>query len=396
MLLLFATLFNKRARLWIRGRKDIWQQIMRARLSETQNIWFHVASLGEFEQARPLIEKIYTKFPDYKIILTFFSPSGYEVREDYEYADYVWYLPLDTRKNAKKFLEKINPEKVFFVKYDFWYFYLEECYKNKIETYLVSGIFRPKQIFFKKIGKSYAEVLTFFTHLFVQDEESARLLDTLNIKNYTVTGDTRFDRVIQIAEKSAEYPKIVDFINDKFTIIAGSSWEADERLLFEFINKSLNEKFIIAPHIINDEHIVKILQGIVRPVIRYSKIENQDLSNYQVLIIDNMGMLSSIYKYAQVAYIGGGFGSGIHNIIEAAVFGMPIIFGKNYHKFNEAIDLIELKAAYSVKDVNEIEHYFNLFIKDENFLKAVSEKAKKYVYKNKGATEMVMKKVFDI
>ncbi|MBN2663775.1 MAG: 3-deoxy-D-manno-octulosonic acid transferase [Bacteroidales bacterium] len=388
------SLFNEKAKLWVRGRKNIWNTITKSDANNTYNIWFHVSSLGEFEQARPLIEQIKNKYPEFKIVLTFFSPSGYEIRNNYKNADYIWYLPVDTPKNAKRFVKFIKPIKVFFVKYDFWYFYLSFLKKNSIPTYLVSGIFRQNQLFFKKIGKKYSKLLSSFTHFFVQNQESEILLNSLGYKNISVVGDTRFDRVIDIAENSKNFNKIEGFINNKFCIICGSTWPEDEKYLLQYANNSIEHKFIIAPHNIDEQHIINILQKINRPVIRYSKIEDQDLSNYQILIIDNIGMLASIYKYGKIAYVGGGFGAGIHNIIEAAVYGMPVVFGTNFKKFQEAKDLIEQKVAFSISDYHKLEHYFNLFFKDKNFLKTVSDKAKNYVYENKGATQTILKQVF--
>jgi len=387
--------FNCKAKLLVDGRKNIWEIIEKSDASKSKNIWFHVSSLGEFEQARPLIEKIKNQYPHYKVILTFFSPSGYEIRKNYEKADYIWYLPIDTPKNARRFIEFINPEKVFFVKYDFWFFYLNTLSEKNIETFLVSGIFRKNQFFFKRIGKQYAKLLDAFTHFFVQNQNSKVLLNSLSYTNVSVVGDTRFDRVIKIAENSTELPDINRFVGDNYCIISGSSWPEDEKLFLRYVNESVEQKFIIAPHNINEENIISLLQGINRPVIRFSKIANQDLTNYPVLIIDNIGMLSSVYKYGKVAYIGGGFGTGIHNVIEAAVYGMPVVFGPKYKKFQEAKDLIDIKAAYSIADYQTLEHTLNLLVKEDSFLENVSEKAKDYVYKNKGATEKIFNYVFD-
>lgn len=387
--------FNKKINLWVKGRKNLLSNIKKANISETRNIWFHAASLGEFEQARPLIESIKKQYPYYKIVLTFFSPSGYEIRKDYKFADYVWYLPTDSKKNSKFFIKYINPEKVFFIKYDFWYFYLKTLSENKIPTYLVSGIFRKNQIFFKSYAKKYSAVLGFFNHLFVQNEVSANLLKNISVKNVTITGDTRFDRVISIAEKSENIDIVENFITNKQCIIAGSTWTQDEILLTKFINRSYNIKFIIAPHEVAESNIINLLKMINRPVIRYSRAKDTDLSDYQVLIIDNIGLLASVYKYANIAYIGGGFGAGIHNILEAAVFGVPIIFGPKHSKFKEAEELIQLKAAFSIKTFDDLKKYFELFLNDHNFMEATSEKSRKYVYKNKGATMLIMKHVFN-
>ncbi len=389
-----ASIFNNKAKLWVKGRKNLLNKINEKIFKTTHNIWFHAASVGEFEQARPLIEKIKTQFPNYKIILTFFSPSGYELRKNYDKADFIYYLPADTQKNAKKFIEKINPEIVFFVKYEFWYFYLQTLRKKAIKTYLISGIFRENQIFFRRIGRKYAELLTCFEHFFVQNQESADLLSKLGYKNITTAGDTRFDRVIEIAENSGNLPEIEKFVNNDLCIIAGSTWQPDEDLLVKYIN-STNIKFIIAPHEINKNHIDKLSQKINKKTILYSNISTTQQTDYQVVIINNIGMLSKIYKYGKIAYIGGGFGAGIHNIIEAAVYGMPVIFGTNYKKFQEAKDLIEIGSAFSIENYSELENIFNKLLNNPDLLKKCSDKARQYVYKNKGATKQIIDYIFD-
>lgn len=392
-MILIASLFNKKAKLWLTGRKNILKNLKNENFISP--IWFHVSSLGEFEQARPIIEKIKKHFPTQQIILTFFSPSGYEIRKNYNQADFVYYLPIDTKKNAKLFLKIIEPKIVFFVKYDFWKNYIEQIYFNKIPLYLVSGIFREEQIFFKNIGKKYAEILKYFTRHFVQDQKSVDLLKSINIKNVTLAGDTRFDRVIEISEQSEKIEIIENFVGNKFCFIAGSTWLADEKILSEYINNQLKDiKFIIAPHDISENRIIEFLQLLKKNAVRFSKAEINTVNEYSVLIIDNMGMLSSIYKYAKIAYIGGGFGTGIHNVLEAAVYGMPVIFGPNYKKFNEAKDLIDLKAAFSIKNYTDFQNTIDMFMDDEVFLTSTSEKAKYYVGKNKGASQIVLNFVF--
>lgn len=390
ILIWLASFFNSKAKLWIQGRKGIFEKIEADKIAIKNVIWFHVSSLGEFEQARPIIEKIKKKNNSQKILLTFFSPSGYEIRKDFKLVDYVYYLPIDTIKNAKKFLKLINPKIVVFVKYDFWFNYIEQIYKKSIPLYLVSGIFREKQLFFKKIGKSYAKLLTYFTHLFVQDNVSVELLKSLEIKNVTLAGDTRFDRVIEIAEKSIDIDIVEKFKDNKTTIVVGSSWLVDEKIFTEFINLTYeNIKFIIAPHHTEENRIIELLQLLKKKVVRFSKANMETVSDFQVLIIDNIGMLSSIYKYGNIAYIGGGFGTGIHNILEAAVYGMPIVFGPNYKKFNEAKQLIALKTAFPITNLEDFTRIMKTFLSDENFLASTSEKAKNYVYHNKGATEKI-------
>jgi 3-deoxy-D-manno-octulosonic-acid transferase len=386
-----VSFFNSKAKLWIQGRKAVFDKIEADKIVSKNVIWFHVASLGEFEQARPLIEKIKNKNSAQKILLTFFSPSGYEIRKNYKFADYIHYLPIDTIKNAQKFLKLTNPKLVIFVKYDFWYNYIEQIYKKSIPLYLVSGIFREKQIFFKKSGKSYAKLLTYFTHLFVQDDISVDLMKSIGIGNVTKTGDTRFDRVIEIAEQSYEIEIVEKFKDNKTTLVVGSSWLADEKIFTEFINSTFEDiKFIIAPHHIEENRIIELLQLLNKKVVRFSKANIETVADFQVLIIDNIGMLSSIYKYGNIAYVGGGFGTGIHNILEAAVYGMPIVFGTNYKRFNEAKEMIAIKTAFSIDNLEDFTRIMKTFLSDENFLASTSQKAKNYVYQNKGATEIVL------
>ena len=391
----FVAFFNNKAKLWIRGRRGVFEKIKKDNISEKGVIWFHVSSLGEFEQARPLIEKIKQKNSSDKILLTFFSPSGYEVKSNYKFADYIYYLPIDTKKNAVKFIKLVKPKLIFWVKYDFWFNYIEQIFENSIPLYLISGIFREKQIFFKKKGKKYANLLNYFTHLFVQDDISVELMKSMDILNVTKVGDTRFDRVIEIAEQSTEIEIVKTFVEDKLCLVVGSSWLADDKIITEFINSSSeNIKFIIAPHNIEEERIVELLQLLNKKVIRFSKAELLNVADFQVLIIDNIGILSSVYKYGKIAYIGGGFGTGIHNILEAAVYGMPVVFGKNYKKFNEAKEMIALKTAFSISNSEEFNRTLNIFLSDENFMDRTAEKARDYVYQNKGATNKILNYVF--
>ncbi len=336
-----ASVFNTKAKLWVAGRKDIFKQIADKLKDDKFRIWIHVSSLGEFEQGRPLMELLKKEYPDYKIFLTFFSPSGFEVQKNYKFADYIFYLPLDTKSNAVKFVDLINPDIAIFVKYEFWYNHLKALSDKKIPTYLISGIFRPSHAFFKWYGKWYKQILYFFDHFFVQNSESKQLLENIGLRNVTISGDTRFDRVAEIAQKAKPIPFIEKFCEDNTTVIFGSSWKADEELFFDFINKNENNiKFIIAPHEIHEENIVKIMSRITQPILRYSQIEHNKSNDARVLIIDNIGMLSTAYKYGSIAHIGGGFGSGIHNILEAATFGLPILFGPNYHKFQESLKVL--------------------------------------------------------
>jgi len=389
-----ASFFNKKAKFWIEGRKDFWTKLEDAKIKDTQNIWFHVASLGEFEQGRTVIEAIKKLKPEYKIVLTFFSPSGYEIRKNYDKADYIFYLPLDTKYNAKKFIEIVKPKIVFFVKYEFWYHYLNQLFKSNIETYIFSSIFREKQIFFKPYGKWYRGILKFFKHIFVQNQNSIDLLKTININNTTLSGDTRFDRVFEISQNVKKYPIIEKFIENNLVLICGSTWLPDEEIIINFINnKSKNIKTIIAPHEINQNHVSKLCSLIKNNYIKYSEANLENIVNHEVLIIDNIGMLSSLYQYGNIAYIGGGFGVGIHNTLEAATFGLPIVFGSNYHKFKEAKDLIFSNAAFSISNQNELNEILIKLIEKENLRIEAGKYAKNYIVENKGATQKILEKI---
>lgn len=392
-----ASLFNAKASLFINGRKN-WQKKLAAKIeTNSRYIWFHCASLGEFEQGRPLIELIRKQFPQYRIVLTFFSPSGYEIRKNYEQADILIYLPPDTRRNAKTFLKMVQPEKAFFIKYEYWYFYFDELHKRKVPLYLVSAIFRKDQQFFKKnlLGKWYRQMLKKVSHFFVQDEHSAKLLKTLAIENYTVSGDTRFDRVAAIAENAREIPVIDKFKNGNLLLIAGSTWKPDEELLAKFVNEQSGIKTIIAPHEVTPSNISR-LELLFNESVRFSHLNEKDVSNYRVLIIDSIGMLSSLYNYGEVAYIGGGFGVGIHNILEAATFGLPLVFGPNYKKFREAVELINLGGAFPINDDASLKQTLQTLLIHSGERKSASEKCKNYVGKNVGSTQIIVKKVFNI
>jgi len=328
--------------------------------------------------------------PESKILLTFFSPSGYEVRKNYNIANWVFYLPLDTKQNAIKFLKIVNPQMAIFVKYEFWYNYLNQLNKNKVPVFLISAIFRKNQIFFNWYGSWYKNILKFFSHIFVQDEDSLKLLNSISINDVTITGDTRFDRVYAIANETKEIDIVNEFSKDSFVIVAGSVWQPDINLLVNYINSSTdNLKFILVPHEINESNLKNIETSVKQNVIRFSKANNAELGKCKVLIIDNVGMLSALYKYGKIAYIGGGFGKGIHNILEAAVYGMPVIFGPNYKKFNEAVKLIENNGAISVSDQTELNNALNLLVKNEEKLKQMSFESKNFVIKNTGSTDKI-------
>jgi 3-deoxy-D-manno-octulosonic-acid transferase len=382
-----ASFFNEKAKLWLDGRNNQHTP------AHNNSIWFHFASLGEFEQGRPVLEQMRTRYPDNKVVITFFSPSGYEIRKDTPLADAVYYLPLDTAKNAREFIDTIKPRMAIFTKYEYWYHYFNELHQREIPLYVISAIFRPGQIFFKWYGGLQRKILGFVTMFFVQDSQSKQLLDGIGINNVIICGDTRFDRVWVNAQHPKSLPIIAEFKNNRQLFIAGSTWPEDEKLLATLTVKHPNRKFIIAPHEINEEKIAKLVSLLpAESVIRYSKISNlkSQISNLNILVIDNIGMLSSLYKYGNIAYIGGGFGAGIHNTLEAAAFGMPVIFGPNYSKFKEAKDLVALKAGFSINDERELAGITETLIEDEAFYNAASKKAKNYVEENTGATKTII------
>lgn len=393
--IVFSSLFNKKAKLWLDGRKDILKKIIESVNPGEQIIWFHAASLGEFEQGRPLMEAIRNQFPEFKILLTFFSPSGYEIRKNYQGADYIFYLPLDSVKNASEFIESINPVKVFFVKYEFWYYYLKMLNKKKIPVYLISAIFRENQVFFKWYGSWYRKILAYFDHIFVQNDESLNLLSKYSLTHISKSGDTRFDRVAEISKQTKTIDIAEKFCDNKTVVICGSTWDKDEEILIRYINHSNDSiKFIIAPHEIQTTHIQRIVAGLKKQYILFSEANHANITDKQVLIINNIGMLSSLYQYGHWAYIGGGFGVGIHNILEAAAFNLPVVFGPNYHKFKEAVDLIRLKGAFCIKDFAELAVVFNDLSSDKEKRQYSGNIAGKYVVKNQGAASRIMQEVF--
>lgn len=388
-----AALFNKKIKLFIDGRKHTFFKLQQVIGKTDEVIWMHCASLGEFEQGRPIIEKLKLRFPNRKVVLTFFSPSGYEVRKNYENADVVCYLPLDSAQNAKKFQEIVHPKLAIFVKYEFWPNLLKELKVRHIETLLVSGIFRENQSFFKWYGGWMRKSLVSFSHFFVQDENSKQLLNSINFKNVTVSGDTRFDRVFEITQQNNKLPFIEEFIDKKHTVVAGSTWKEDETMLVDYINNkaSENEKFIIAPHNINAKDIADLKNSISKKVVLFSEKENKNLSNHQVFIIDTVGILTKIYSYADLAYVGGGFTkTGVHNVLEPATFGIPILIGPNYNKFNEAIDLVKNKACFVVDNTKELSLHLEKFYQSNEMRLKTGESAKKYVVDKTGATAKIL------
>ena len=388
-------LFNNKAKLFSRGRKDLLQKIAAEVDHSAPIVWFHCSSVGEFEQARPLIEWYKENSKEYKILLTFFSPSGYEMRKNYPLADWIYYLPVDTASNARKFLDAVQPQKAIFIKYEFWYNYLNQLRKRGIKTYIVSAIFREDQVFFKPWGGLFRKMLSSFTALFVQDELSGRLLESIGIKeNVTICGDTRFDRVNQITAQSKEFPAISRFSKDSFTVLAGSTWPPCEEILAATVKNFSKLKLVIAPHEIHKEHIAKILETFKGyKLVKFSDIKDESdprLDTANVLLIDCMGILSSIYRYGDFAYIGGGFGVGIHNILEAATYGIPVAFGPKYQKFKEARDLVELQGATSVRNQQEFYALLDKLVKNKPVREERGKVCLDYVKKNLGATEKII------
>lgn len=366
-------------------------EILRQRLDkDVRYIWFHAASLGEFEQGRPLIEAIRARYPEYGILLTFFSPSGYEVRKNYRGADVVCYLPFDKRRNVRKFLDIAHPCMAFFIKYEFWKNYLDELHKRQIPVYSVSSIFRRGQVFFKWYGGTYRNVLRDFSHLFVQNELSKRFLAKIGIQQVTVVGDTRFDRVLQIRDEAKDLPLVERFKNGATTFIAGSSWQPDEDLFIDYFNNHPEVKMIIAPHVIDENHLVEITGKLKRPYVFYTRADERNIAKADCLIVNCFGLLSSIYRYGEIAYIGGGFGVGIHNTLEAAVYGIPVIFGPKYQNFQEAVGLIEAGGAYSIKNREELYGLLDRLLADETFRKEAGAKAGAYVTGHAGATDKIL------
>jgi 3-deoxy-D-manno-octulosonic-acid transferase len=377
-----ASVFNKKARAWINGRKNISYQRFQ------KSAWFHFASLGEFEQGLPVLTSYKASNPGLKIIITFFSPSGYEIRKNTPYADAVYYLPLDTSHNARQFIAALNPSIAVFTKYEYWYHFFNELHNNHIPLYIISGIFRPDQVFFKWYGGLHRKMLGFVTRFFVQDEDSKLLLQKLGIDNVSVSGDTRFDRVWANAQQPKSFPLIETFKNGQKVFIGGSTWPEDEELVAQLVDDNPHWKFIFAPHEISEEKIDRLLDVLPDSATRYSQLTVDH--SPQTLIIDNIGMLSSLYQYGDIAYIGGGFGAGIHNTLEAAAFGLPVIFGPNYEKFKEAKDLIALQVGFSISNENELKKAVAYLMEDEGRYEAISKKIKDYVKGNTAATEMIM------
>lgn len=391
-------LFSPKMKLFVNGRKEVFPILQSKINANDKTIWFHAASLGEYEQGLPVIEKIKEKFPNHKIIVTFFSPSGYEVRKNNTVADATVYLPLDTKSNAKKFIKTINPELVFFIKYEYWPNYLNELKKLQIKTYLISGIFRENQAFFKWYGGFYKNALKTFEYFFVQNDSSKKLIQSIGFNNVKVSGDTRFDRVVSILERDNSLDFIENFKDNKTTIVIGSSWPKDENLLVEYINKSSDEiKFIIAPHNIKAEQIQELKKSITKKTILFSDVQTRhalSLPENNVFIIDTIGILTKIYSYADIAYVGGGFGNpGVHNILEPATFGVPIVIGPNYSHFAEATALVHQEGCVSISNQNELNEAFDNLIFNEDIRHEKGHICSTFVQMNKGATNVVLKQI---
>ncbi|EFB34459.1 3-deoxy-D-manno-octulosonic-acid transferase [Segatella copri DSM 18205] len=402
-----ASLFNEKVRKMWRGEREAFKILKQKVDPNAKYIWFHAASLGEFEQGRPLMERIRKDYPQYKILLTFYSPSGYEVRKNYEGADIICYMPVDTRLNAIRFLRLVRPVMAFFIKYEFWSNFLHILKHRNIPTYSVSSIFREDQVFFKWYGRSYAGVLKCFTRFFVQNEESKRLLEGIGITAVDVVGDTRFDRVLQIKEAAKHLPiceafrtgvassQSADVPHHDFKVfVAGSSWPPDENIFIPFFNEHKDWRLLIAPHVIAEEHLKLILSLIKgKKVVRYTQTTPEEAAEADVLIIDCFGLLSSMYNYGDVAYIGGGFGVGIHNTLEAAVWNMPVIFGPNNKKFQEAQGLLKSGGGFEINTYEDFSGLMSSLMNDETFLKQAGDKAGTYVAHLAGATDKVLASV---
>jgi 3-deoxy-D-manno-octulosonic-acid transferase len=387
----FASLWHPKAKLWVSGRQN-WEKELRKKVGKIESsVWFHFASLGEFEQGRPVLEALKKAEPETNIIISFFSPSGYEIHKNYPLALAVCYLPLDTTNNATTFIEIIKPKYAVFTKYEYWFYFFRTLHQKHIPLYLISGIFRKNQAFFKCYGGFYRQMLSFITYFFVQNEESKTLLNSLGITQVSVNGDTRFDRVAENAKNKKELKEIEAFCGSSKVLVAGSTWPADEELLNTIIESYPNWKFISAPHEIAEANLQRLEEQLLGKTIRYSNLEVHKLTLPQVLIIDNIGLLSSLYAYGTIAYIGGGFGKGIHNTLEAAAFGLPVIFGPKYQKFQEAKDLIELNAGFSISNQAELNDCFKLLQSDTH--KEAGKQAKAYVDEHTGATAQILEKI---
>ena len=387
-----ASLWNNKANQWLAGRKNIFE-ILNSELSTNKSklIWIHCSSLGEFEQGRPVIESFKTNFPNSKLLITFFSPSGYEIRKEYKVADWVFYLPMDSSLNAKKFFDIINPSLVVFVKYDFWYYYLTECKKRNIPLLMISAIFREEQPFFKWYGSFHRKMLSCFTYIFVQDENSETLLNSIDINNVLKTGDTRFDRVAGIAANFQSIEIIEKFCGNSKVLVAGSTWPEDEKIIKEALATNSDIKLIIAPHEVNEKHLDEI-KNLFPDAVFFSQLMTHDsqIVNKKIMIIDNIGMLSRLYHYATVAYVGGGFNKGIHNTLEAVVYGKPVIFGPKYRKFKEAVELVRTGSGISITNTADLSKQLETLLKSKDQYEMKCKNSFEFVQQRKGATKRII------
>lgn len=392
-----ASRWNEKIRKMWRGEREAFSVLRENVDKEARYLWFHAASLGEFEQGRPIMERLRRNHPEYKILLTFFSPSGYEVRKNYEGADIVCYLPLDTPLNVRRFFKCIKPEMAFFIKYEFWWNYMTYMKRNNIPVYSVSSIFRPQQVFFRWYGHSYRRVLNCITKFFVQNERSRELLATLGLDNVEITGDTRFDRVLEIkqaaTQKAADMPIVDAFAKGYKVFVAGSSWPPDEDIFIKYFNVHTDWRIVIAPHVIGEEHLQQILSKLNRTAVRYTKTTPEEAAKADCLIIDCFGLLSSIYSCAKVTYVGGGFGVGIHNVLEAAVWNVPVVFGPNNKRFQEAQELLAAKGGMEISCYDDFEKLMNRFDNDAGYLKSSADAAGEYVKTKSGAADKVLRGV---
>lgn len=387
--------FNEKAGAWVRGHKKLLTTLQSS-ITDGKILWIHAASLGEFEQGRPVIEAVRERYPQYRILLTFFSPSGYEIRRNYKGADWVFYLPADTPSNVRRFLDIVRPEAAIFIKYEFWLNYLSELSRRGIKTYIISALFRRDSIFFRPAGAPFRRALGVFDRLFVQDENSKILLKEIGIDNVAVAGDTRFDRVAKIAGAAERLPAVEEFVGGCSSVfVAGSTWEPDEDILVRLINANPDVKFIVAPHEMDEKRIANLMEAVEGGAVRYTRYEDTPgACGCRVLVVDVIGILSSVYSYGNYAYIGGGFGVGIHNTLEAAAFGLPVAFGPNYRKFREAVGLIEAGAARSVSSCEELAEWFGE-LKTEDKRAAASAAARDYVLSRCGATDLILREIFE-
>lgn len=387
------SLFNDKVKKMWRGEREAFRVLRNSVDPGSRYVWFHAASLGEFEQGRPIMERLRREHPELKILLTFFSPSGYEVRKNYEGADIICYLPLDTYFNARRFLNLVHPEVAFFIKYEFWWNYLHILKRRNVPVYSVSSIFRPNQVFFRWYGRTYSNVLKCFTRFFVQNEVSRQLLAKLGITEVEITGDTRFDRVLQIKSQAKSLPIVEAFRQDYKVFVAGSSWPPDEDIFIKYFNGCDDWKLIIAPHVIGEDHLQQILSKLKGKAVRYTEATPESVADAKILIIDCFGLLSSIYGYGHVSYVGGGFGVGIHNVLEAAVWNIPVIFGPNNERFQEAQDLLASGGGRQIDSYQQFESLMNGYIADDSLRKADGDKAAQYVSSKAGATRKILSAV---